>query len=191
MSALSNAASVGALALRLNVPISRAAAGPNRLTSIVVNFGSLTSSAVFFHMASDGSLSQRVKLVHDRPHVGFYVPLYVRCRYFLPRSALAVTRPTNAAYCEIRQTADSPRGLPKSTKNHPHGLRTSHSSDGLIGSFVPVERHAQLVSMRAPSVVKATPLGCCIALTKKYPPVPTMTIARHASKNARIINPPN
>ena len=43
---------VGALVFKLKVPISRAAEGPNRLTSRVVNFGSLTCSAMFFHIAA-------------------------------------------------------------------------------------------------------------------------------------------
>src|SRR6202171_5647689 len=42
---------VGPLVFRLKVPISRAAEGPSDLTSRVVTFGSLTCSAVLFHIA--------------------------------------------------------------------------------------------------------------------------------------------
>src|SRR5262245_12546516 len=47
---------VGPLVLRLKVPISRAAEGPSGLTSRVVNFGSLTCSAMLFHSASIAAL---------------------------------------------------------------------------------------------------------------------------------------
>src|SRR6516164_3260297 len=47
---------VGPLVLRLKVPISRAAEGPSGLTSRVVNFGSLTCSAILFHSASIAAL---------------------------------------------------------------------------------------------------------------------------------------
>src|ERR1700730_2004888 len=42
---------VGPLVFRLNVPISRAAEFPSRLTSRVVTFGSPTCSAMLFHIA--------------------------------------------------------------------------------------------------------------------------------------------
>src|SRR5258705_2212855 len=42
---------VGPLVFRLKVPISRAAEGPSGLTSRVVTFGSLTCSAMLFHIA--------------------------------------------------------------------------------------------------------------------------------------------
>src|SRR5947199_7682706 len=42
---------VGPLVFKLKVPISRAADGPNGLTSRVVTFGSLTCSAMSFHIA--------------------------------------------------------------------------------------------------------------------------------------------
>src|ERR1700730_18678737 len=42
---------VGPLVFRLKVPISRAAEGPSGLTSRVVSFGSLTCSAMPFHIA--------------------------------------------------------------------------------------------------------------------------------------------
>src|SRR5215471_19913907 len=41
---------------RLNVPISRAADGPSAFTSIVVSFGSLTCSAIPFHIAAIAAL---------------------------------------------------------------------------------------------------------------------------------------
>src|ERR1700716_1090277 len=41
----------GALVFKLKVPISRAAEGPSDLTSKVVSFGSLTFSAMLFHIA--------------------------------------------------------------------------------------------------------------------------------------------
>src|SRR5215813_15669893 len=41
---------VGPLVFRLKVPISRAAEGPSCLTSRVVSFGSLTCSAMLFHI---------------------------------------------------------------------------------------------------------------------------------------------
>src|SRR5262249_8029177 len=44
------------LALRLKVPISRAAEGPNALTSIVVSFGSPICSAMLFHITSIAAL---------------------------------------------------------------------------------------------------------------------------------------
>src|SRR5215204_807856 len=47
---------VAPLLLRVKVPISRAADGPSDLTSIVVTFGSLTCSAMFFHIASIAAL---------------------------------------------------------------------------------------------------------------------------------------
>src|SRR5262249_6364772 len=47
---------VGPLVLRLKVPLSRAAEGPSGLTSRVVNFGSLTCSAILFHSASIAAL---------------------------------------------------------------------------------------------------------------------------------------
>src|SRR5262249_21962062 len=47
---------VGPLVLRLKVPISRAAEGPSGFTSRVVNFGSLTCSAIFFHSTSIAAL---------------------------------------------------------------------------------------------------------------------------------------
>src|SRR5215468_6695979 len=39
------------LVFKLNVPISRSAEGPSGLTSIVISFGSPTSSATLFHIA--------------------------------------------------------------------------------------------------------------------------------------------
>src|SRR5207244_5158726 len=42
----------GPLLLRLKVPISRAEEGPSGLTSRVVSLGSLTFSAMLFHMAA-------------------------------------------------------------------------------------------------------------------------------------------
>src|SRR6266480_4830059 len=47
---------VGPLVLRLKVPISRAAEGPSGLTSRVVSFGSLTCSAMLFHIAPMAAL---------------------------------------------------------------------------------------------------------------------------------------
>src|SRR5215211_1866527 len=47
---------VAPLVLRVNVPISRAAEAPNDFTSRVVTFGSLTCSAILFHMASIAAL---------------------------------------------------------------------------------------------------------------------------------------
>src|SRR5262249_39403531 len=47
---------VGPLVFRLNVPISRAAERPNRLTSRVVTFGSLICAAIFAHIAPIASL---------------------------------------------------------------------------------------------------------------------------------------
>ena len=47
---------VGSFVLRLKVPISRADEGPSRFTSRVVTFGSLTWSAIFFHIAPIAAL---------------------------------------------------------------------------------------------------------------------------------------
>ena len=47
---------VGSLVIKLNVPISRAARGLNRLTSRVVTFGLLTCSAMPFHIAPIAAL---------------------------------------------------------------------------------------------------------------------------------------
>jgi len=44
------------LVFRLKVPISRAAEGPIAFTSTVISFGSVTCSAMFFHIASIAAL---------------------------------------------------------------------------------------------------------------------------------------